>query len=47
MLYRIVGFEVEPHSIAMDSMAITDDHGVKQCALISGETPHVFELKES
>lgn len=46
-LYRIVGFEVEPHSIAVTSMAVVEKNGQQQCALVSGEQqPNVLELKK-
>ena len=44
LLYRIVGFEVEPHSIAYSSMVVKE--GQEQCALVSGENPNVLELKK-
>ena len=45
-LYRIVGFEVEPHSIAMSSMAVMEKNGQTQCALVSGEQPSVMEIQK-
>ena len=45
-LFRIVGFEVEPHSIALSSMAVVDKNDHTQCALVSGEQPSVIEIKK-
>lgn len=45
-LYRIVGFEVEPQSIAMEAMTTTKKDGKTLCALSSKGEPKVMEIKK-
>lgn len=45
-LYRIVGFEVEPQSIAMEAMTTSKSDGKTQCALSSKGEPKVMEIKK-
>ena len=46
VFYRIVGFEVEPQSIAMDSITTTAKGDKVECAL-SANDPKVFEIKKN
>ena len=45
IFYRIVGFEVEPQSIAMDSITTVNKGDRIECALSSGD-PKVLEIKK-
>jgi transmembrane 9 superfamily protein 2/4 len=45
-LYRIVGFEVEPQSIAVDMMTTKQNGDVKQCALSTKGEPQQMELNK-
>ena len=46
MSYRIVGFEVEPQSIAMDAMTTSAEGSKVLCALSSKGEPSPMEIKK-
>ena len=46
MAYRIVGFEVEPQSLAEKSMTVvTKEGGVKECALVNQDDTKMLAIK--